>query len=95
MGKWEGQWMADENEGVWIKTDYFGDKGIRLVIQGEVVAMLTGEQLRHLWEARTEALEQERKRILKLLEKNLDRFDYSNNRCEQLSFDEFAKMTER
>ena len=95
MGVWNAEWQADENQGVWIKRDFVGDNGIQLVINGELVVKLTEEQNRQLWAARNESMEMERKRILTLLEKNLSRFDYSNNGCDALSYADFAKMTER
>jgi len=95
MGVWNAEWQADENQGVWIKRDFVGDNGIQLVINGELVVKLTEEQNRQLWAARNESMEMERKRILTLLEKNLSRFDYSNNGCDPLSYADFAKMTER
>jgi len=33
-----------------------------------------------------------RRHVLNLLKKNFARFDYSNNGCDPLSFDDFAKL---
>lgn len=94
-GVYSGMHIGDLDEGVWLKTDLTYDNKARLMIDGEVAAELSIEQARQLWASRNEAINAERKRILKLLEENLNRFDYSNNGCDQLSFNEFAKMTER
>jgi len=65
-----------------------------LIINGEEIA-ITAEQGQALLRNHRENVQASKQAVLKLLQENLSRFDYSNNGCEPLSFDDFVKMTER
>jgi hypothetical protein len=65
-----------------------------LIINGEEIK-ITAEQGQALLRNSREVAQASKQATLKLLADNLSRFDYSNNACDALSFDDFVKMTER
>jgi len=64
-----------------------------LIINGEEIT-ITAQQGQALLRNHRENVEATKQRLLKLLQENLHRFDYSNNSCDPLSFQDFVKMTE-
>ena len=90
----------DTTQGMWLNADRneSGSIDYSIVIAGATL-VITEAQYYEFHNQISQTLEDGqrsgRMRVLRLLKENLDRFDYSNNRCEPLSFDEFVKMAEQ
>lgn len=87
----------DTTQGLWLNAerDEFGICHFSVTIVGEEISIseIQYEELnKQFAEALKDGQRSGRMYVLNLLKKNLDRFDYSNNSCDQLSFDEFAKL---
>lgn len=98
MGKMNWTYTpVDTTQGIWfdMKVDELGKATFSLIVAGESIKVTESQYFAfqdYSRQAIKDARASERGRVLSLLHENLDRFDYSNNQIDPLSFTEFAMM---
>lgn len=102
MGKkmWWPQAPVDLTTGLWLNAerDEFDTIHYSMTILGRSIPITSAEYYEmhdQFADALRDGQRSGRMRVLEMLEKNLDRFDYSNNACNPLSLEDFAKMCEQ